>query len=170
MCQEVGQGDREMKKIGIGADDAAFELKQTLVEHLKNKGYEVEDYSVASKKEAERAGIDYPDVAVPVAEAVARGEHERAVLVCGTGVGMSITANKVPGVCAAQCHDVFSAERARKSNDAQVLTMGQRVIGPELAKTIVDAWLEAAFSGGSSARKVEKMEEVDRRYHRVAQS
>jgi ribose 5-phosphate isomerase B len=154
-----------MKKIGIGADDAAFELKETLVEHLENKGYEVEDYGVHSKEP-----VDYPDVAVEVAEAVARGEHERAILVCGTGIGMSITANKVPGVRAAQCHDVFSAERARKSNNAQVLTMGQRVIGPELAKTIVDAWLESEFGGGSSARKVEKMEEVDRRYHRVTQS
>jgi ribose 5-phosphate isomerase B len=154
-----------MKKIGIGADDAAFELKETLVEHLENKGYEVEDYGVHSKEP-----VDYPDVAVEVAEAVARGEHERAILVCGTGIGMSITANKVPGVRAAQCHDVFSAERARKSNNAQVLTMGQRVIGPELAKTIVDAWLEAEFGGGSSTRKVEKMEEVDRRYHRVTQS
>ncbi len=151
--------------IGIGADDAALELKQTLVEHLKEKGYEVQDYSPPSKEEAQSAEVDYPDVAVEVAEAVARGEHERAILVCGTGVGMSITANKVPGVRAAQCHDVFSAERARKSNNAQVLTMGQRVIGPELAKTIVDAWLESEFGGGSSARKVEKMEEVDRRYH-----
>jgi ribose 5-phosphate isomerase B len=154
-----------MKKIGIGADDAAFELKETLVEHLENKGYEVEDYGVHSKEP-----VDYPDVAVEVAEAVARGEHDRAILVCGTGVGMSITANKVPGVRAAQCHDVFSAERARKSNNAQVLTMGQRVIGPELAKTIVNAWLESEFGGGSSTRKVEKMEEVDRRYHRVTQS
>ena len=133
--------------IGIGADDAALELKQTLVEHLKEKGYEVKDYSPPSKEEAQSAEVDYPDVAVEVAEAVARGEHERAILVCGTGVGMSITANKVPGVRAAQCHDVFSAERARKSNDAQVLTMGQRVIGPELAKTIVDAWLESEFGG-----------------------
>ena len=107
-------------------------------------------------------------MAVDVAEAVARGEHERAILCCGTGIGMSITANKVPGVRAAQCHDTFSAERASKSNDAQVLTMGQRVIGPELAKMIVDAWLESEFSGGSSARKVKKMEEVDRRYHGAA--
>ncbi|MCL6437611.1 MAG: ribose 5-phosphate isomerase B [Rubrobacteraceae bacterium] len=149
-----------MKKIGIGADDAAFELKEILVEHLKEKGYEVEDYGVHSKDP-----VDYPDIAVEVAEAVARGEHDRAILVCGTGIGMCITANKVPGVRAAQCHDVFSAERARKSNNAQVLTMGQRVIGPELAKMIVDAWLESEFLGGSSARKVEKMEEVDRRYH-----
>jgi len=157
-----------MKKIGIGADDAALELKQTLVEHLEEKGYEVEDYSPKSREDAESAGVDYPDVAVEVAEAVARGEHDRAILCCGTGIGMSITANKVPGVRAAQCHDVFSAERARKSNNAQVLTMGQRVIGPELAKTIVDAWLESEFQGGGSTRKVEKMEEVDRRYHQEA--
>lgn len=154
-----------MATIGIGADDAALELKQTLVEHLKEKGYEVEDYSPRSKEEAQSEGIDYPDVAVQVAEAVARGDHERAILCCGTGIGVNITANKVPGVRAAQCHDVFSAERARKSNDAQVLTMGQRVIGPELAKMVLDSWLESEFGGGSSAQKVEKMKEIDRRYH-----
>jgi ribose 5-phosphate isomerase B len=99
-----------------------------------------------------------------VAEAVAKGEHDRAILCCGRGLGMSIIDNKVPGVRAAQCHDVYSAERARKYKNAQVLTMGQRVIGPELAKTVVDAWLESEFAGGSSARKVEKMEEIDRRY------
>jgi ribose 5-phosphate isomerase B len=79
---------------------------------------------------------------------------------------MSITANKVPGVRAAQCHDVYSAERARKSNDAQVLTMGQRVIGQEAAKTVLDAWMASEFGGGSSTKKVEKMKEIDRRYHR----
>lgn len=152
-------------KIGIGADDAALDLKQTLVEHLTDLGYEVEDYSVTEQKPG-----DYPDVAVEVAEAVASGMHERAILCCGTGLGMSITANKVPGVRAAQCHDVYSAERARKSNNAQVLTMGQRVIGPEAAKTVVDAWLVSEFAGGSSAPKVAKMEEVDRRYHGAAQS
>ncbi len=147
-------------RIAIGADDAALDLKQTLIGRLEEKGYEVEDYSVTKEKPA-----DYPDVAVEVAEAVARGEYDRAVLCCGTGLGMSITANKVPGVRAAQCHDVYSAERARKSNDAQVLTMGQRVIGPEAAKVVLDAWLESEFQGGSSAAKVEKMEAVDRKYH-----
>lgn len=159
-----------MKKIGIGADDAALELKQTLLEHLQELGYEVQDYSPRSKEDAEKDDVDYPDVAVEVAEAVARGDHDRAILCCGTGLGVNITANKVPGVRAAQCHDVFSAERARKSNNAQVLTMGQRVIGPELAKTVVDAWLASEFGGGSSSRKVEKMEEVDRRYHQTARS
>jgi ribose 5-phosphate isomerase B len=84
--------------------------------------------------------------------------------VCGTGIGMSITANKVPGIRAALCHDTYSAERARKSNDAQVLTMGARVIGPELAKKIVEVWLESEFAGGNSTRKVEKMNAVDERY------
>lgn len=154
-----------MKKIGIGADEAALELKAILVGRLEEKGYEVQDYSPDSAEAAQRDGIDYPDVAVEVAEAVARGDHDRAILCCGTGIGVNITANKVPGVRAAQCHDVFSAERARKSNNAQILTMGQRVIGPELAKTVMDAWLESEFGGGSSAKKVEKMEEVDRRFH-----
>jgi ribose 5-phosphate isomerase B len=88
----------------------------------------------------------------------------------GTGLGMSITANKVPGVRAAQCHDVYSAERARKSNNAQVLTMGGRVIGPENAKTVLDAWLASEFEGGGSAPKVEKIEEIDRRYHAVREA
>jgi ribose 5-phosphate isomerase B len=154
-----------MAAIAIGADDAALELKQTLADHLKELGYEVKDYSPSSKEEAESACVDYPDVAVEVTEAVARGEHDRAILVCGTGIGMSITANKVPGVRAAQCHDVFSAERSRKSNNAQILTMGARVIGPEAAKTVMDTWLESEFGGGGSTRKVEKMEEVDCRFH-----
>ena len=100
-----------------------------------------------------------------MAEAVARGEHSRAILCCGRG--LSITAYKVPGVRAAQCHDVYSAERARKSNNAQVLTMGARVIGPELAKTVLDAWLRSELQGGASAPKVAKVGGVDRRYHRA---
>jgi ribose 5-phosphate isomerase B len=148
-----------MKKIAVGADGAATQLKSVLIEYLEDNGYEVEDYG------SEAVGVDYPDVAVEVAEAVAAGEHDRAILCCGTGLGMSITANKVPGVRAAQCHDVYSAERARKSNNAQVLTMGARVIGPELAKTVLQAWLESEFAGGGSAPKVAKMEEIDRRYH-----
>lgn len=162
--------DNNKKRIAIGADEAALELKDTLLGHLKDKGYDVLDYSPASVEDARSLGLDYPDVAVAVAEAVARGEHERAVLCCGTGLGVNMTANKVPGVRAAQCHDAFSAQRARKSNNAQVITMGQRVIGPELAKAVLDAWLESEFSGGSSAPKVEKMVEIDRRYHPVQTS
>ncbi len=149
-----------MTAIAIGADDAALELKDVLAQHLRDNGYEVKDFGTDPDNPE-----DYPDVAVQVAEAVAKGEHERAILCCGTGLGMCITANKVPGVRAAQCHDVYSAERARKSNNAQVLTMGGRVIGPENAKTVLDAWMKSEFQGGRSAPKVEKMEEIDRRYH-----
>ena len=152
-----------MAAIAIAADEAGAPLKEHLAAYMRAQGYELKDYGNGSE-------VDYPDVAAEVAEAVARGEHERAILCCGTGLGMSMTANKVPGVRAAQCHDVYSAERARKSNNAQILTMGGRVIGPEAAKTVLDAWLESEFGGGSSVRKVEKMEEVDRRYHKVSQS
>jgi ribose 5-phosphate isomerase B len=155
----------EMTAIAIGADGAALELKDILTQHLRENGYEVRDFGTDPNNPE-----DYPDVAVQVAEAVARGEHGRAILCCGTGLGMCITANKVPGVRAAQCHDVYSAERARKSNNAQVLTMGARVIGPENAKTVLDAWMESEFQGGRSAPKVEKMEEVDRRYHSTESS
>jgi ribose 5-phosphate isomerase B len=88
---------------------------------------------------------------------VARGQHGRAILVCGTGIGMAIAANKVPGVRAAQAHDPYSAERARRSNDAQVLTLGARVVGPELAASLVRTWLRAEFAGGGSLRKVAKI-------------
>jgi len=120
------------------------------------------DFGVSS---AAPSDIDYPDVARAVAEAVASGQEERAILVCGTGIGMAMTANKIPGVRAAQAHDVYSAERARKSNDAQVLALGARVIGPELAKSVVDAFLAADFAGGASTRKVEKMRRIDAEYH-----
>jgi ribose 5-phosphate isomerase B len=151
-----------MGAIAVGCDDAGYELKEVVVAFLRDRGLEVQDFGVHAPEP-----VDYPDVAVAVAAAVARGEHERAILLCGTGLGMSITANKVPGVRAAQCHDVYSAERARKSNAAQVLTMGARVIGPELAKAVVEAWLRSEFEGGRSERKVRKMDEVDRRFRAV---
>lgn len=100
-----------------------------------------------------------------VSEAVASGAFDRGILTCGTGIGMAITANKVPGIHAAVCHDPFSAERARKSNNAQILCMGARVIGTELAKYLVGIWLHADFSGGGSTPKVERINEIERQYH-----
>lgn len=147
--------------VAIGADEAAFDLKETLKAYLKTKGVSVVDYGAFDKNP-----VLYPDVAVKVAEAVAEGKHERGILMCGTGIGMAISANKVPGIRAANCHDTYSAQRARKSNDAQILTMGARVIGPELAKTIVDAWLASEFEGGGSAPKVEKIREYDEKYRK----
>lgn len=140
------------KPIAIGSDEAGFELKSTILELLHEKGLEAKDFGCYS-----RDPVDYPDVAYELARAVARGEHERGILICGTGIGMAIAANKVRGVRAAQVHDPYSAERARKSNDAQVMTMGARVIGPELARSLVSTWLESEFTGGNSARKVAKI-------------
>jgi ribose 5-phosphate isomerase B len=148
-------------EIAIGADEAAYDLKETLKAWLAGKGVDVVDYGAFDK-----SPVLYPDIAVKVAEAVAKGKHTRGILMCGTGIGMAITANKVPGVRAATCHDTYSAERARKSNDAQILTMGARVIGPELAKTIVDAWLKSEFEGGGSTPKVERMVEIDEQFRR----
>jgi ribose 5-phosphate isomerase B len=148
-------------EIAIGADEAAYDLKEILKAWLAGKGVDVVDYGAFDK-----SPVLYPDIAVKVAEAVAKGKHTRAILMCGTGIGMAITANKVPGVRAATCHDTYSAERARKSNNAQILTMGARVIGPELAKTIVDAWLKSEFEGGGSTRKVERMVEIDEQFRR----
>jgi ribose 5-phosphate isomerase B len=146
-----------MQPIAIGADDAGAPLKQHLARYLQDNGYEVQDFG-------DGEGQDYPDVASAVAGAVAEGRHDRALLICGTGLGMAITANKVPGVRAATAHDPYSAERARKSNDAQVLTMGARVIAPHAAEKVLEHWLASEFEGGGSAAKVEKMKAVDARY------
>lgn len=151
-------------KLAIGCDEAGLELKNTLLDFLRIKyGQEITttDFGVHSLDP-----VDYPDIAVLVAEAVANGEVDRGILICGTGIGMCITANKVPGVRAALAHDVYSAERARMSNNAQVLTLGARVIGSELAKKVVDAWIPAEFAGGRSTRKVEKMQEVESHYRK----
>jgi ribose 5-phosphate isomerase B len=149
-------------KIAIGCDEAGFALKEVIIAHLKTSGIEAHDYGVPSGQAV--PDTDYPDIARAVAEDIASGAEERAILICGTGIGMAISANKVPGVRAAQAHDTYSAERARKSNDAQVITLGARVIGPELAKSIVDAWLASDFAGGNSTRKVEKMNRIDADY------
>ncbi|KAE9529371.1 ribose 5-phosphate isomerase B [Testudinibacter aquarius] len=149
-------------KIAIGCDEAAYNLKVELIKYLDSLGIEYEDFGAD-------AGdiVLYPDVAEAVALAVSEGKYERAILTCGTGIGMSITANKIPGVRAAVCHDIFSAERARKSNNAQIICFGERVIGVELAKSILKVWLECDFAGGGSAPKVEKINEIDAKYHKT---
>lgn len=157
-----------MMKLAIGCDEAALELKQAIKAHLASRGgepIEVVDFGIDSPEP-----VDYPDIAAAVAEAIVRGDVERGILLCGTGLGMAIAANKVPGVRAATCHDVYSAERAQKSNNAQVLTLGARVIGPELAKMVVTAWLEAKFAGGGSTRKVEKIMQLEAGFQRGGQA
>src|SRR5215469_12550111 len=150
---------RSMKPIAIGADDAAFELKVKIVEYLKSAGIPVHDYGTFSADPSL-----YPDIALEVAQAVAAGKHDRGILMCGTGIGVAITANKVPGIRAAVCHDPYSTERSRKSNDCQIMTMGSRVIGDELAKSLVDIWLAADFQGGPSTLKVDRIKEIEQRF------
>lgn len=141
-------------KIAIGADSAGKPLLDVILPHLAaRKGVEVEDLS--------KSGY-YADLAGGLARAVLAGDYDRGVLFCGTGIGVSIAANKVPGIRAALTHDTYSAERAAKSNNAQIITMGARVIGPELAKAIVDRWLDSEFDpAGPSAGNVEAINRLD---------
>ena len=150
------------KPIAVGADDAAFALKAKIVDYLKSKGIPVEDYGVNKPDPS----VLYPDVALTVAQAIATGRHDRGILMCGTGIGVAITANKVPGIRAAVCHDPYSTERSRKSNDCQIMTLGSRVVGEELAKSLVDTWLASDYQGGKSAPKVERMKEIDQQFHK----
>ena len=147
-------------RLAIGCDEAAYALKVEIMKHLDEIGVEYVDFG-ANAKEV----VLYPDVAQTVAKEVANGNFERGILVCGTGIGMAITANKVPGIRAAVCHDPFSTERSRKSNNAQIMCMGERVIGVELAKYLVDIWLKCDFAGGGSTPKVERIMEIEREYH-----
>ncbi len=145
-----------MKKIAIGCDEAAFDLKQVIIELLQGLGYMTEDYGVYSTDPSL-----YPDTAVKVASAVSEGKHDRGILLCGTGIGMAIAANKVPGIRAAVCHDIYSAQRSRMSNNAQIMTMGSRVVGPELAKELTKIWMNSEFQGGGSTAKVDKIMEYE---------
>jgi len=139
-----------MKKVAIGCDPNAAELKHVLKKHLEEMGYGTEDY-----------GSDdpvYANVAFAVAEAVASGKHDRGVLLCGTGIGVCIAANKVPGAYAALCADAYSAERSRKSNNANIMTMGSQVVGPELAKSLLAIWMKSEYiPGGRSEPKVQRI-------------
>jgi ribose 5-phosphate isomerase B len=139
-------------RIGIGSDHLGFELKEKLKDYLASRGFDVADYGCHSTEH-----VDYPDIAFQVAGQVVAGSHPRAVLVCGTGNGMTIAANKVKGIRAALCHDPISAERAGKSNNAQILCMGALIIGFEQAKLVMDLWLASEFQGGPSARKIAKI-------------
>lgn len=148
-------------RIALGCDEVGLPLLEVVRGLLTARDVEVLDFGVHTTDP-----VLYPNVALEVANTIATGDCDRGILICGTGIGMSITANKVPTVRAALCHDTYSAERARKSNDAQVLTMGSRVIGPELAKQIVSAWLQSDFEGGGSQPKVERMKEIDEAYRK----
>lgn len=151
-------------KIVVAGDSVGITLAEVLAEHLRGcSGVEVTDLSRAP----EVTGAYYANIAERAAQAILAGEYERGVLCCGTGIGMAISANKVPGIRAAQTHDTFSAERAAKSNDAHIITLGARVVGSELAKSIVNAWLASDFdTAGPSAGNVEAIGALDRKYRR----
>jgi ribose 5-phosphate isomerase B len=144
-------------RIAIGADHAGFALKELLREELEGLADEVTDFGTDSEQ-----SCDYPDIAIPLAQAVARGEHDFGVLICSNGVGPSMVANKVPGVRAALCHDVFSARRARAHADANVLCMGAWAVGRGVASEVLRAFREAQFEGGRHQRRVDKINALDR--------
>ena len=139
-----------MKKIAIGCDPNAAELKAVVKQQLADLGYEYEDYGSEDPI--------YANVAIKVAEQVAAGVHERGILICGTGIGMCITANKVPGVYAALCADAYSTERSIKSNNANIMTLGSQVTGSELAKSLVKIWMGSDYvPGGRSQPKIQRI-------------
>jgi RpiB/LacA/LacB family sugar-phosphate isomerase len=156
--RETNHAEEGSHAIAVGSDAAGAELRRAVANHLRERGYKVCDHGVDDSSRA------YPSVAFEVAQLVADGVYSRAVLCCGTGIGVAIAANKVPGVYAANCHDVYSAQRARKSNNAQILTMGERVIGQELGLAIVDAWLASEFEGGGSTVKVAEIAEYEKEH------
>lgn len=145
----------------IGSDHGGFDLKKVLIEFLTAQKYEVFDAGTISNDP-----VDYPDFAQKVAELVSQGKYTRGIIIDGAGIGSCITANKVPGVRAAHCHNSFEARNAREHNNSNVLSLGGRVIGTELAKEILRVWLETPFAGGRHQQRVDKMMAVEKKYLR----
>lgn len=140
--------------IALGCDHGGFALKQEIIAHLKQQNIAFKDYGCNSTD-----AVDYPDYAKAVSHAVVNGECEKGILICGTGIGISIAANKVPGIRCALCHDVFSAEATRLHNDANIIAMGARVIGPGLALKIVDTFLSTPFS--NDERHINRIKKIE---------
>jgi len=148
-------------KIAIGADHAGYRLKDVIVPYLRELGHEVEDFGCSCAD-----SVDYPDYALPVCEQVIAGKADRGILICGTGIGMSITANKMRGIRCALVNDMFSAQATREHNDTNVLALGERVVGPGIALEIVRIWLETEFSQGERHKKrIEKMMAIEAKYN-----
>ncbi|WCN38049.1 ribose 5-phosphate isomerase B [Aneurinibacillus uraniidurans] len=143
-------------KVALAADHGGYGLKEEIKQYLDSVGISYEDFGCTCEQ-----SVDYPDYALPVAEKVAEGQFDRGILVCGTGIGMSIAANKVKGIRCALVHDCFTAKATREHNDSNVLAMGARVIGPGLALEIVKLWLGTEFEGGRHMRRVEKIAEIE---------
>ena len=146
-------------KIAIGSDHGGYGLKELIRKHLQEKGFDIKDFGTDST-----ASVDYPDFAKAVGEAVVAGEFQRGILICGPGIGISIAANKIPGVRCALVGDCFSAKATRQHNDANILALGERVVGPGLALEIVDIWLSAEFEGGRHQGRVDKIADIEKKY------
>ena len=144
-------------RIGLGCDHGGFELKEELRRYLRSIGEDPVDVGVFDQE-----SVDYPDFGIQIAQQVSNGGLERGILICGTGIGMSIVANKFPGVRAAVVHDLYTARFSREHNDTNVLVLGGRIVGKELAKEIVHVWLRAAFAGGRHKRRLEKIEILEK--------
>lgn len=144
-------------KVAIGCDHGGLSLKTSVIDVLIALGHEVVDFGCHTPE-----SCDYPDIAVPVANAVVDGTADRGILICGTGIGIGIAANKIKGIRAALCHDTFSAHASREHNNANILTMGERIIGPGLAKDIVTIWMGTEFEGGRHERRVEKIKALEK--------
>jgi len=148
-------------KLAIASDHAGLKLKNRVIDLLKQKGIEVKDFGTDNHD-----SVDYPDFALAVAQRVAQAQAWRGIVLDGAGIGSCMAANKVPGVRAAMCYDLATALNSREHNDANVLTLGAGLIGPNLARQIVKAWLEARFGGDRHARRIDKITQIERRYCR----
>ncbi|MCQ2969637.1 MAG: ribose 5-phosphate isomerase B [Clostridium sp.] len=146
-------------KIALGCDHGGLNLKNEILNYLKEQGLEVKDFGTYTEE-----SCDYADIALPVAESVASKEFDFGILICGTGIGIGIAANKVPGIRAALCSDTFSAHATREHNDANILTLGERVVGKGLAIDIVKAFLNAEFEGARHITRIKKIEDIEKKY------
>jgi len=146
----------KQETIIIGSDHAAYQMKEIIRSYLESEGFSIEDAGALGTD-----SVDYPDFGVKVASAISSGKYQRGVLMCGTGLGMSMVANRFPGVRAALCGDIFSAVMSRQHNDANVLVLGGRVIGDVLAKEIVKTWLNTEFEGGRHKNRLDKFDRID---------
>ena len=147
--------------LAIGCDHAGYELKQEIIRHLEEKGIACKDFGCYSEE-----AVDYPVYGKLVGHAVADGECEKGILICGTGIGISLAANKVPGIRAAVCSEPYSAEMTVRHNNAQIIAFGARVVGNELAKKILDAFFGATFEGGRHAERVQKICNIEAKYNK----
>jgi len=152
------EGGKIFMKLAIGSDHAGLDLKNQVIALLKQKGIQVEDYGTNNEESA-----DYPDYGMQVAEVVSKGKVDRGILLCGSGIGMSIVANKFPKVRAALCYDTETARLSRQHNDANVLVMGGRLLKEAQAMEIVKIWLETKFEGGRHARRIQKIHEIEKK-------